>query len=189
MAGVFTWIRQWRAGNGAGPGAAAPETAGEPSEPGGAEIPGGPVSALEPIRPTAVVPAGGDVRPPRDVLPERPPTDNDVKIFLMYAVLGSDQGQKRFIKVLAGAAVILVALCVAVPLAAFGAHALIQEIAPGSAPSLGTMMWSASGFAGVAALVWGRRRIRAQPENRSQTPPTPEPEAAPPAEESAEPQP
>ncbi|MEU1406204.1 hypothetical protein ABZ471_28240 [Streptomyces sp. NPDC005728] len=182
MAGVFTWIRQWLAGNGADPDTSAPEPEDEPEA--APEPEDQPETALEPVRQTAIVPGDGDVRPPREILPERATTDNDVRIFFLYAILGSDQGQKRFLKLLGGLAVIAVVLCVAVPLVTIAVHALVQQIAPGSAPSPGTMKWSVSGLAGVTAYFWGRRRIRAWFSNRSQNPAAPEPGTAPPAQES-----
>ncbi|KUM97768.1 hypothetical protein AQI88_05970 [Streptomyces cellostaticus] len=161
-----------------------PETAGEPSEPAGEEIPGGAAdedqlpepAGAEPIQPTAIIPGGGNgLLSPREALPERPPTDNDVRIFFLYAVLGSDEGQKRAVRLARGLAAIALAVGTATTLVTLAVHALVHTFAPGSTPSMGTLGWSVGGFTGVAGLFWGRQRIRTWLRNRRQSSATPPP--------------
>ncbi|MEU5535923.1 hypothetical protein [Streptomyces sp. NPDC020362] len=198
MAGVFTWIRQWWAGSGAGPGTPVAGPAGEPSEPAGEEIPGE-TSDPDPD-PPAPQPGGGtgggnDITPPRQVLPDRPPTFYDLVLFLMHTVLGSTRALLRFLAVLVAVGVLWVR-----PHIPVGIHALAHRIAPGSFPSLGAVNLSMWLFGGAGALVIAGRRIRTGRRNRSQNPPAPTaptptpgtarpPEPEPPAAESDEQQP
>ncbi|MEU9985579.1 hypothetical protein AB0E10_02040 [Streptomyces sp. NPDC048045] len=218
MAGVFTWIRQWWAGSGAGPGTPvagpagspsgsaaeasgsageasrsageASRSAGEASGHAGEEIPG---EAAEPAPgPGAPQPGGGtrggtDIAPPREVLPERPPTLYDLVLFLMNTVLGSTRALFRFLAVL-----VVVGMLWVRPHVPVGIHALAHRISPGSFPSLGAVNVSMWLLGGVGALVIAGRRIRSGRRNRPQDPPTPTagtarpPEPGPPA---AEPEP
>lgn len=183
MAGVFTWIRQWWAGDGAGPGTPVPGPAGEPTERAGEEIPGetqeqtqDPDSPLP--EPDGATGGGNDIASPRDVLPDRPPTVNDLVLYFMHSVFGSDLALKRFLAVLTRLAVIGVAGYAALWVFSLVLHILFQKIAPGSAPSMGTLKWSVGGLGSGTALVFGGLRIRRWRRNRGQLPATPPPETA-----------
>ncbi|ANP54611.1 hypothetical protein J2Z21_001778 [Streptomyces griseochromogenes] len=187
MAGVFTWIRQWRAGDGAGPGAPVPGPAGEPTERAGEEIPGDTQDPDPPLPEPGGGPRGGnDIASPRDVLPERPPTVNDLVLYFMHSVFGSDLALKRFLKVLTRLAVIGVVGYAAVWVVSLVIHVLFQKIAPGSAPSLGSLKWSVTGLGSGTALVFGGLRIRRWRKSRGQRPAIPPPGTA---EEAGERQP
>ena len=183
----------------AGPdGAVGPAPAGAAEIAGGGDASPGPGTALEPIQPTVIIsPAavgteGQDIPSPRDVLPDRQPTLVDLALYFTSVVFGSDLALKRFLKAFTYLVCTGVAACVVLWVCALTIHAVALRIAPGAAPSLGTVKWSVGWLTGGSALCWAGVRVRRWLKEHRRTPPAPTPAAGtaePPAGESGGPRP
>ncbi|MGW2487641.1 hypothetical protein ACWCV9_10515 [Streptomyces sp. NPDC001606] len=162
MAGVLTWIRRWWTGDGASrPGTAVPEPASPEGQGGSADPSDPPAPAAEP----APAPASFELASPRDVLPDRPPTLNDLALFLLHSILGSTRALFRFLAVLVVIGAVLAWRDVPADI-----HALSHLLAPASGPALHAVRASWLWLGGVGALAVGYRRIRARRAGRAQEP-------------------